>query len=113
MADSAASPPMYWLARMVPSASQSPQPSRAAIFFISASVPSGSFHFGSRPSSCSFVIRPRSWHSITQPSSQPSSLTSKPSESHSFESMTVAPASVTPICEAIEARPSYSGSSPE
>src|SRR3712207_2149377 len=110
---SAASPPMYLLARMTPSASQSPQPSRVAIFFIKASAVSASPQRGLSPSSLSGVRMPFSTHSVTQPSTQPSSLTSKPSESHSFESMTVAPPSVTPIWAPIEAMPSYSGSSPE
>src|SRR5919202_4373572 len=102
---------MYLLARMTPSPSHSPQPSRVASFSTSFFSDSWSPQLGFSPSSCSGVIQPFSAHSVTQPSSQPASLMSTPVLSISFDRKTAAPASVTPTCEPIAAMPSYSGSS--
>jgi hypothetical protein len=55
---------------------------------------------------------PFSKHSIAQPTSQPTSLTSMPIRSVMLASLKATLWSVIPICGPIAEKPSYSGSSP-
>src|SRR5262249_54092559 len=88
-----------------------PKPSRRIIICNSALAASASPHFTSRPPSCSLVIYPFSWHSMTQPISQPNSLTSTQARSICVLSQETSVGFVQPVAQPAPDQPSYSGSS--
>src|SRR5262244_3596550 len=75
MAAFAPSPPIFSDARLTPSASRSPNPSRLLIICSRRLAPATSPHFRSKPTCC-LVSQPFSRPSITHPMTQPNSLTS-------------------------------------
>src|SRR5437867_12681746 len=110
MAALAASPPSFSEARLTPSASRSPNPSRWLIICSSRLAPATSPHLRSKPTCC-FVSQPFSRPSITQPITQPNSLTSTHARSVCVFSQATALWSVPPIVQPSPDQPSYSGSS--
>ena len=111
-AQSRAGPPTWCAARSSrPSASMSPKPSLLVIIWSRVLAASASPHLGSSPPSCSLVRYPFSKHSITQPITQPNSLTSTPALSTWVLSHCTSTGSTQPICAPQPDSPSYSDSS--